>query len=86
MKTITVLKQSSEMQIPVNGTILDSLERNGVQIDSMCRTGFCGACKTKKLRGDVKYIDEPLGCFNEAEEILPCVCVVESDDVLLEVR
>lgn len=59
--------------IPVVGTLLESLEKAGIQIESQCRMGYCGACRTKLMKGEVEYIDEPLG-FVMPGEILACCC------------
>ncbi len=36
-------------------TILEQLESAGIQVESQCRSGYCGACRLKKKSGEVKY-------------------------------
>ncbi len=31
-------------------TILEQLESAGIQVESQCRSGYCGACRLKKNR------------------------------------
>ncbi len=59
--------------------ILDCLEKQGVEMESHCRAGFCGSCRVKLLRGQVRYPGgPPLACLRE-NEILPCCCEPVSD-------
>ncbi|HHM1868513.1 TPA: 2Fe-2S iron-sulfur cluster-binding protein, partial [Klebsiella pneumoniae] len=41
-------------------TILEQLESAGIQVESQCRSGYCGACRLKKKSGEVKYDNDPL--------------------------
>lgn len=59
--------------IPVVGSLLESLEKAGIPIESQCRKGFCGACRTKVIQGEVEYIHEPVG-FTRKGEVLACCC------------
>lgn len=60
------------------GTLLDALEAQQVEVHYHCRNGFCGACRTKLKQGEVTYINEPLA-FVRPGDILPCCCVPASD-------
>ena len=35
------------------GTLLEMLEKAGLPVESQCRKGFCGACRTKVTKGEV---------------------------------
>ena len=52
--------------------------KNKVSLESGCRTGACGSCAVKLLCGKVRYTREPQFDM-QSNEILPCVCVPESD-------
>ena len=39
--------------------LLDFAERNGVAVDSGCRSGSCGSCETKLVSGTVRYANKP---------------------------
>ena len=70
---ITVQTTSSSTSIPASGSLLESLEMANIKIDSQCRKGFCGACRTKLTKGEVEYTAEPLG-FTRKDEVLACCC------------
>ncbi|BDM64176.1 hypothetical protein NFHSH190041_16280 [Shewanella sp. NFH-SH190041] len=59
-------------------TLLSALEAKKVRIFSECRSGFCGACKTRLLQGEVRYLTPPLAALGE-NECLPCCCVPVTD-------
>lgn len=61
-----------------NGTILESIEKQDIEVHAHCREGFCGACRTKIISGDVEYTTDPLAYFDD-DEILPCCCVPKTD-------
>lgn len=72
---ITVQSGSLNWKIkqPINGSVLDALELASVSIQSHCRAGYCGACRTKLIDGEVEYTTEPLA-YIEDDEVLPCCC------------
>ncbi|MCW3173705.1 class I ribonucleotide reductase maintenance protein YfaE [Shewanella subflava] len=59
-------------------TLLEALEYKKVKVFSECRNGFCGACKTEVISGEVTYIKEPLAEL-KANECLPCCCIPQTD-------
>lgn len=68
---ITVHTQSGVKTIKAVGTVLESLEKAGIQHQNHCREGFCGLCRCK-AKGVVRYRTAPLG-FVRKGEILPCI-------------
>lgn len=52
--TITVVRGISEVEIPAKATesIVVALERAGIRIETGCRSGECGFCRTKVISGD----------------------------------
>lgn len=42
-----------------DASLLDFAERHGVDVDSGCRSGSCGSCETKLIRGTVHYAHKP---------------------------
>ncbi len=54
-------------------TLLESLESQQIDVQYHCREGFCGACRTTLLEGEVEYTTDPLA-FIDDDEILPCCC------------
>ena len=74
----TVLFSNSGKQANHDGSasILELAEQAGVKIRSSCRQGVCGACKKRKLEGDVRYDSEPdalEASDRDAGHILSCV-------------
>ncbi len=43
----------------LDANLLDFAERNGIAVESGCRTGACGACETRVLAGTVRYVETP---------------------------
>lgn len=54
-------------------SLLEGLERTGHEIEYQCRSGYCGSCRLKILKGKVDYPEFPLAFLTEGE-ILPCCC------------
>lgn len=74
--TLVFSKSGKEITCTGEDPILELAEQEGVAIDSSCRSGVCGSCKTRKLQGEVKYSGEPDALDeNEQEEgyILTCI-------------
>ena len=42
-----------------DANLLDFAERHGLEVDSGCRSGSCGACQTRLVSGVVGYADKP---------------------------
>ncbi|WJG11153.1 class I ribonucleotide reductase maintenance protein YfaE [Aliiglaciecola sp. LCG003] len=59
-------------------TVLECLEKHNIEVHFHCREGFCGACRTTMLSGDVEYTTDPLAYIDD-DEILPCCCTAKSD-------
>ncbi len=55
-------------------TLLEHLEINQVQVEYQCRSGYCGSCRTRLLKGRVAYHNKPLALIQDGE-ILPCCCI-----------
>ncbi|HEY0209869.1 class I ribonucleotide reductase maintenance protein YfaE [Acerihabitans sp.] len=61
-----------------HGSLLDALEAHQVPVESQCRSGYCGACRLRLARGQVRYHHTPLA-FIQPGEILPCCCLPVED-------
>lgn len=70
---IFVESASGKTPITAAGSLLESLERANIKVESHCRKGYCGLCRTKLTKGEVEYITEPLG-FTRQDEVLACCC------------
>ncbi|MEJ2691463.1 MAG: 2Fe-2S iron-sulfur cluster-binding protein [Candidatus Thiodiazotropha sp.] len=63
---------------PGQASLLEFAESHGIEIQSECRAGECGSCRTKLTSGEVEYRQEPSinpgrGCC------LLCVSIPKSD-------
>lgn len=64
---------------PGDGTLLTLAEAVGVPIPSSCRSGICGTCRTKIIKGEVRHLRPPQeGKIGEGF-CLPCMAVPKSD-------
>lgn len=59
-------------------SLLQSMEQQNIDVQYHCREGYCGACRTKLICGEVDYTTDPLA-FIDDDEILPCCCEPVSD-------
>ncbi|MDO5059761.1 MAG: class I ribonucleotide reductase maintenance protein YfaE [Neisseria sp.] len=73
MKLITTNDQAFTLQ--EGETLLEGLERTGHEVEYQCRSGYCGSCRVKILKGKVDYAEFPLA-FLAPGDILPCCCRV----------
>jgi ferredoxin len=69
--------------VNTDATLLDSLQKNAVDMLYHCKEGFCGACRCKLKSGSISYINEPLA-FVRKGEILTC-CSIPNEDIEIEI-
>ena len=62
-------------------TLLDLAEKNNIALESVCRSGDCGACQIGILKGRVRYEDGERSLRYD-NSCLPCVAKPASDLVL----
>lgn len=76
---IALSSSGQRLEFPKDaGTLLEALERHEVVIEYQCRSGYCGSCRCRMIKGQVNYRQLPLAFLNE-NEILPCCCLPASD-------
>lgn len=63
-------------------SVLETLERENIDVNYNCREGFCGVCRIKLLSGSVDYRVEPLA-FIDDDEILSC-CTIPTSDISIK--
>ena len=63
-------------------SILDLAEQQGLQIESECRAGLCGACLTRVLSGRVGYDLAPVAAMAPDEMLLCCGYPIDDELVL----
>ncbi|ANI31485.1 2Fe-2S ferredoxin [Yersinia entomophaga] len=74
-KSIINLRTSgTQLPYPDNeSNLLEVLEQHQIQVEYQCRSGYCGSCRIRLLKGEVCYAQQPLA-FVQDGEILPCCC------------
>ncbi|AHM74906.1 class I ribonucleotide reductase maintenance protein YfaE [Yersinia hibernica] len=71
---VTLSTTGAQLTPPTNSrNLLETLEHHQVPIEYQCRSGYCGSCRLRLLKGEVCYQQPPLA-FIQAGEILPCCC------------
>lgn len=81
MSTLTITLRVSGAQLANNdsaASLLDVLEQHRVPVEYQCRSGYCGACRLRLVKGRVAYHQTPLACVQQ-DEILPCCCMPVND-------
>ncbi len=69
---VAFLNSSKEARwTPDAGTLLELAEARGLSPEFSCRTGTCGTCRTKLLKGAVTYAKAPTAP-HAADEVLIC--------------
>jgi len=76
-------KSGAAVMVSPGQTLLEAAEAGGVPIDSICRSGVCGTCRTRVIGGEVDCASTLL---DDAERrdgyVLACVSHVHSDCVI----
>lgn len=54
----------------VDGTLLDFAEAHGLQPEFSCRSGACGSCAVKLLRGELTYPNTPTAAVGDGQALL----------------
>ncbi|KEY60392.1 class I ribonucleotide reductase maintenance protein YfaE [Serratia sp. DD3] len=73
--TITLRASGAQLSAAAGEScLLEILELHDVAVEYQCRSGYCGACRLKLLKGKVAYRQAPLAFVNDGE-ILPCCCM-----------
>lgn len=70
---VELTRSGRRIEIPGDRSLLETLEDEGVDIDSGCRGGVCGACKTRYTEGEVDHRDHFLTGDERDSYLMPCV-------------
>jgi ferredoxin-NADP reductase/predicted pyridoxine 5'-phosphate oxidase superfamily flavin-nucleotide-binding protein len=65
---------------PGGGTLLELAEQSGLSPDFECRSGSCGTCRTKILRGAVSYSNVPSFDVADDEALICCAVPAAARD------
>lgn len=74
--TVVFARSNKTVECTEESLILEAAEQSGLSLDSSCRSGTCGTCKQKLLKGTVSYADTPQALSAEEQAagyILTCI-------------
>ncbi|SHO56410.1 class I ribonucleotide reductase maintenance protein YfaE [Vibrio quintilis] len=71
--TKVTINQLVTIEAEPSDTLLESMEKAGLDVEYQCRDGHCGACRCQLSSGEVEYTGFAMACTQE-NEILPCIC------------
>jgi len=82
---IVLARSARRITVAANETALEALETAGVPVPSSCRTGTCGTCIVKLMRGEPEHRDRVLSAqAREAGGFAPCVSRAASSELVLD--
>lgn len=72
---LTLQRTGLNTTVSAHESVLDAMERLGVDYPWSCREGICGTCEAPVLEGDVQHLDYVLTPEERAEQRRMMVCV-----------
>ncbi|MFB9134331.1 class I ribonucleotide reductase maintenance protein YfaE [Vibrio sp. AK197] len=78
------INRITHIQTNPSDTLLETMEKAGLEPEYNCRDGHCGACKCRIVSGEVEYIGFAMA-YTQQDEILPCICRAKTDIELEDV-
>jgi len=80
---VTCARSRTAVRAGAGQTLLEAAESGGVPIESLCRSGVCGTCRTRVIEGEVACDSTLLDDADRASgHVLACVARVQSDCVV----
>ncbi len=77
--TVTFIRSGREVPWdPKAGSLLEFVEAQGIDVDSGCRAGSCGTCRTRLEVGEVDYAQQP-DADVDAGHCLLCIATPRGD-------
>ncbi len=84
--TAHLAKSNKTIAVGEKETLLDAIEREGVEIPSSCRIGGCGSCLVEVLEGAPDHRDDYFSKGDRSDQqILPCVSRTSGDLLVLNI-
>lgn len=69
-----------------SGNLLEFAEAHGIQPEFSCRSGQCGACKTKLVSGAVSYDTQPSLALAEDEVLICCAKPAATEENVVTIK
>lgn len=77
---VTCARSATTLDVAPHQTLLEAAEAGGVGIESLCRAGVCGTCRTRVLSGDVDCASGLIDAVDRDEGyVLACVSHARGD-------
>jgi ferredoxin len=68
------------MPIAAGQTLLEAADAAGIALESLCRAGICGTCRTRVTEGDMECISDALSDEERGSGmVLACVATANSN-------
>lgn len=72
---IKIINIKKKILYKKNTTLLFILELNNIYVEYQCRSGYCGMCRIKLIKGNVLYlVNQPIAAMLTNKDIFPCCC------------
>lgn len=78
--TVRIASTGQELEVPSGKSILEVLEENAIEVESGCKSGVCGSCKTALLGGAADHRDHVLNEGEQAKNRAIMLCVSRALD------
>lgn len=73
--TVELARSERTVPVPADMTVLEALNRAGLDVPYACAQGTCGTCVTAVCKGQVEHRDAFLSDEEKGESQVMCVCV-----------
>ena len=85
-KNVEILQAGIAITVPAGVTLLDAAIANGIAYPHGCRSGRCGACKTRLVSGEVDRLEHSRFALTEEDKaqglILACRVIPVTDAIV----
>lgn len=81
---VELASSGTVIPVPHDKSILGALRDHGIEVESSCEAGTCGACKTRYLSGEPDHRDYVLADDEQGEFVMLCVSRCKSSRLVLD--
>ena len=69
---VKLARSGATFQVSAGETIVEVLERNGLDVDVSCKEGYCGTCMTRYVEGQPLHFDSVLDETDRKSYVMIC--------------
>jgi vanillate O-demethylase ferredoxin subunit len=81
---VQIASSGATFFVPNDKSILDVLSEHGIEVEASCKSGLCGTCTTRYLKGEVDHRDLILDHTQQADHLTICCSRAKSDVLVLD--